>query len=211
MTTKRRGPKPKRPKKKSSKTSQKTTIEKPAVATHRLVIELDAPIGMRPATVRNAVAHILNLGEAELQEIIDDTGDEEVNRLAAAEANLLNICEPQPEDHTKYRLARSILDAFQESSLYDDYKSADGWTDEEFDTLMRFLDARQRPYDGDGDEPTFHICQNCQQLWEESQLVNPIPDLYERVAPGEPMPSGECPVKECGALCQQIFREDEVR
>jgi hypothetical protein len=46
-------------------------------------------------------------------------------------------------------------------------------------------------------------CQNCWGQWEYSEL-NPIKDIMERVAPGEPMPAGECP--ECGALChpQQI-------
>jgi hypothetical protein len=42
-------------------------------------------------------------------------------------------------------------------------------------------------------------CQNCGGTYPESGLVTPIPDLEERVAPGESMPAGECPV--CGALC----------
>lgn len=43
-------------------------------------------------------------------------------------------------------------------------------------------------------------CQNCQETWELSEL-NPMPTahIFERVAPGEPMPAGECP--ECGAVC----------
>lgn len=45
-------------------------------------------------------------------------------------------------------------------------------------------------------------CQNCGEVWGENELVNPIPDLVERVAPGEPMPAGECP--ECGALCHAL-------
>ena len=43
-----------------------------------------------------------------------------------------------------------------------------------------------------------HECQNCEQLWPES-LLNEVEDLSMRVAPGEPMPSGECPA--CGAVC----------
>ena len=42
-------------------------------------------------------------------------------------------------------------------------------------------------------------CQNCDTVWPDAVLINPIPDLSQRVAPGEPMPSGECP--SCGAVC----------
>ena len=42
-------------------------------------------------------------------------------------------------------------------------------------------------------------CQNCE--WEGDQAdTDPIDDIFMRVDPGEPMPSGQCP--ECGALCQ---------
>lgn len=51
-------------------------------------------------------------------------------------------------------------------------------------------------------------CQNCLKIWHESQLKTEIPDLQERVAPGETMPAGECP--ECGALCHQLDNEDEL-
>jgi len=44
-------------------------------------------------------------------------------------------------------------------------------------------------------------CQNCGKEWDNGQL-NPIQDIHQRVEPGEPMPSGECP--DCGALCQLI-------
>ncbi len=46
-----------------------------------------------------------------------------------------------------------------------------------------------------------HECQNCSKTWSDDE-IKPIKDLHERVAPGEPMPSGECP--ECGALTHQI-------
>lgn len=42
-------------------------------------------------------------------------------------------------------------------------------------------------------------CQNCDWEGEEADC-NPIKDLHQRVAAGEPMPAGECP--KCGALCQ---------
>lgn len=42
-------------------------------------------------------------------------------------------------------------------------------------------------------------CQNCD--WRgPADDCGPIKDIWERVAPGEPMPWGECP--ECGSLCQ---------
>jgi len=41
-------------------------------------------------------------------------------------------------------------------------------------------------------------CGSCQ--WEgETADCDPIKNLYERVSPGEPMPSGQCP--ECSGLC----------
>ena len=48
---------------------------------------------------------------------------------------------------------------------------------------------------------TLYQCQDCCGLWDEDDLKLDIPHLYERVAPGEPMPAGECP--ECGALCHK--------
>ena len=48
---------------------------------------------------------------------------------------------------------------------------------------------------------TLYECQNCGKAFPEAKLVTPIPDLEQRVMPGEPMPAGECP--ECGALCHE--------
>jgi hypothetical protein len=56
------------------------------------------------------------------------------------------------------------------------------------------------------DEPT-EKCQNCGNLYLEDELSTPIKDLTQRVAPGEPMPSGECLDPECRALCQPIPQE----
>ena len=47
--------------------------------------------------------------------------------------------------------------------------------------------------------------QNCARVFKTfASLVNPIPDLDQRVASGEPTPAGECP--DCGALCQEIIK-----
>lgn len=45
-------------------------------------------------------------------------------------------------------------------------------------------------------------CQNCDWEGTESQLGQElcnVPDLFQRISPGELVPVGECP--ECGALC----------
>lgn len=49
--------------------------------------------------------------------------------------------------------------------------------------------------------PSKSKCQDCQETFNDGDLA-PIDDIYERVSPGEIMPSGECP--KCGALCQPI-------
>lgn len=46
-----------------------------------------------------------------------------------------------------------------------------------------------------------HKCQSCGTKWDKDALKE-IKDIFQRVAPGEPMPSGECP--DCGALCHPI-------
>ena len=48
-------------------------------------------------------------------------------------------------------------------------------------------------------------CGNCGKVWDEEELTRvfpDIPDLTERIAPGEPVPAGECP--DCGALVHAI-------
>lgn len=56
------------------------------------------------------------------------------------------------------------------------------------------------PVTPDGtDTLDYSACQNCD--WRGPTVdTREIKDLHQRVDPGEPMPSGECP--ECGALCQ---------
>jgi len=47
-------------------------------------------------------------------------------------------------------------------------------------------------------------CQNCGREAEEEELLplEEVRHLLERVAPGEPMPAGEC--RSCGALAQPV-------
>lgn len=52
------------------------------------------------------------------------------------------------------------------------------------------------------------VCGNCQKIMQsEAELAHvfpDIPDLLERISPGEPVPIGECP--DCGAL---VHTEEE--
>lgn len=50
-------------------------------------------------------------------------------------------------------------------------------------------------------DDTLAQCQDCQAIHPTSELKT-IEDYFQRVEPGEPAPSGECP--ECGALCQPL-------
>lgn len=48
-------------------------------------------------------------------------------------------------------------------------------------------------------------CGDCGRIYDEADIVRVfpnIPDLAERIAPGEPVPFGECP--DCGALVHEI-------
>jgi hypothetical protein len=46
-------------------------------------------------------------------------------------------------------------------------------------------------------------CQLCDKEWREKQVIplENVPDLLQRIAPGEVVPFGECPDPECGGLC----------
>jgi hypothetical protein len=47
-------------------------------------------------------------------------------------------------------------------------------------------------------------CENCEKIWPDSEL-SAIEHVHERVATGEPMPSGQCP--DCGAVCHPVEKE----
>lgn len=49
-----------------------------------------------------------------------------------------------------------------------------------------------------------HECQNCGLIVGDDDIVpiEEVRDIFERVSPGEPFPSGEC--RECGALTQLV-------
>jgi hypothetical protein len=53
-----------------------------------------------------------------------------------------------------------------------------------------------------------NVCDGCGMRWPDSVLV-PLRDVAERVAPGEPMPSGECP--SCGAVCHPAGDAERVQ
>jgi hypothetical protein len=49
-----------------------------------------------------------------------------------------------------------------------------------------------------------NICQNCRKTFTEDKLAEITHGIWERVSPGEIMPSGECP--SCGALCHPVVK-----
>lgn len=52
-----------------------------------------------------------------------------------------------------------------------------------------------------------HRCANCDKEWTNKDLKDPK-DLFQRLAPGDMMPSGECP--ECGSFCfPSIYSEEK--
>lgn len=53
-------------------------------------------------------------------------------------------------------------------------------------------------------EVTSHRCDNCDIIWPGTEL-EPMPDFEQRVDPGNPCPSGECPA--CHALCYPVPAE----
>ncbi len=69
----------------------------------------------------------------------------------------------------------------------------------DLDTAAEYADEDHRP------DPESE-CQNCGQRWPFAALKE-IQHIHQRVAPGEPMPSGECP--DCGALCQPLDPKDD--
>lgn len=50
----------------------------------------------------------------------------------------------------------------------------------------------------DAADSQLYRCSNCNFVSFNLEGLPPIKDLLQRVAPGEPMPAGECPT--CGAL-----------
>lgn len=52
-------------------------------------------------------------------------------------------------------------------------------------------------------EENYSQCGNCGRLWEEKELITPIPNLFERLEPWETDPKGECPT--CGCICYSYY------
>src|SRR4029077_6424586 len=52
-----------------------------------------------------------------------------------------------------------------------------------------------------------HECQNCGKKFTEDKLADYSGGFWERVSPGEIMPSGQCP--SCGALCHPVVEESK--
>jgi len=48
-----------------------------------------------------------------------------------------------------------------------------------------------------------HRCDNCGRHWDQCEL-QAIKNYFQRVEPGSIVPSGQCPDKDCGALCYPL-------
>jgi hypothetical protein len=101
------------------------------------------------------------------------------------------------EDGAK-RWQREIAEEWWEKELGNEPKPED--PQEMADAYFELMEGRDEffsygPYEVETDPQTG--CGNCGWAGRQSQL-KPIQDIFERVAPGEIMPAGECP--ECGAL-----------
>ena len=53
----------------------------------------------------------------------------------------------------------------------------------------------------------YYICPECEVRLGIDTLIYPVPEVEERVLPGEAMPAGECP--ECGALVPVEIDDEE--
>lgn len=77
--------------------------------------------------------------------------------------------------------------------------AADGEVDQWVDL---YADPDDRPHYA---AAAVYECQNCDARLLADRL-QPLKDVFKRVAPGEPMPAGECP--ECGAVCHEVKVDD---
>jgi hypothetical protein len=90
-----------------------------------------------------------------------------------------------------------VLDAYEQAgaikhpSIYQPF-SADQTFDVALGEIMSALE-HEVP-----DSEDLSVCQNCETEWPTS-ILPAVQDITQRVSPGEPMPSGECP--SCGAVC----------
>lgn len=60
---------------------------------------------------------------------------------------------------------------------------------------------------GDTDGVVFHQCDDCQALWPEAELREPV-ESWAETGEGDAAPSGACPA--CGAPCHAAERIDGV-
>lgn len=67
---------------------------------------------------------------------------------------------------------------------------------------MTIHKAAQKKVKKQNSTERIHVCQNCRKEYPESKLEEiGLGGFWERVSPGEIVPSGQCPDPKCGALC----------
>ena len=52
-----------------------------------------------------------------------------------------------------------------------------------------------------------YICPGCDSQVSDDEIIYPVPEVEERVLPGEVMPAGECPA--CGELIPATTWDEE--
>lgn len=68
----------------------------------------------------------------------------------------------------------------------------------------RLSETAKRHYEAEKNDDV-NRCADCERLWLTDELER-VEDFWDRVDPGQTMPSGQCP--DCGALCHRQFRKD---
>lgn len=53
-----------------------------------------------------------------------------------------------------------------------------------------------------------YVCPGCEARLQDDEIVYPVPDVQERVLPGEPMPAGACP--NCEELIDAESRDEVI-
>jgi len=108
-----------------------------------------------------------------------------------------NALMTEDEHDDLYRVLGSYRDvgAIEQDAIYEPPVVT-----QDFDTVLAEIIDALKDEVTDGDDKS--TCQGCGHVWPDVMLITPIEDLYQRVSPGEIMPSGECPA--CRALCHPV-------
>jgi hypothetical protein len=102
----------------------------------------------------------------------------------------------------RFAAAVTSAEVFNEDAGTSYYTDLQAIEDQVYDEII-CLESNE-----DGKE---YECQNCGGRYTAEEIVDfeNITDLLSRIAPGETVPYGECPDKDCGAFVYLIRKEDD--